>query len=567
MNRDIASLQSKEFDLLVVGGGIYGACAVWDAAQRGLSVALVEKGDFSQATSANSYKIVHGGIRYLQQGDLRLVCRSSAERSALLRIAPHLVEPLPVVIPTYGHGMKGKEVLRAGFAAYDLLTIGKNRGITDPDRRIPWGRFFSRAEVLELYPELTQERLTGGALMHDGQMYNPPRLAVAFIRSAAAAGACIANYCGVERFVREGDRVVGVEATDFATGENVRIRASVVLNTTGPWADALLKSGLEEPPEQKPPSFSRDVALVLDRPYPHRYGLACSAETKDAKALVDRGGRHLFFLPWRESSLIGVWHKVFKGSPDDITVSSEEIEEFLREANDAYPGLRASVDEVSTVITGLILFGDEDQDETAHNFAKRSWLVDHAKQHGLDGLITQIGVRATTARKSAADVVDLALRKLGRQPVACRTDTTPIWGGAIPAVGALTQEVLEAHPDLDARALRSVVRNYGSEFQRVLAYGESEPELLSPLGDSSVLRAEVIHAVSEEMALTLQDIVLRRTDLGTAVGPTDEALSECAALLARELGWDSERTEAEIEATRRFFEHRGARRQFPVTSG
>ena len=154
MKRDLAALGDRHFDLVVIGGGIFGACAAWDAAQRGLSVALIERHDFGGATSAYSFKMIHGGIRYIQHGDAWRVRQSSHERRAFLRIAPHLVHPLPIVIPTYGRGMKGKTVLRLGMGLYDSLTADRNRGIPDPSRKIPWGRGFDRDEVLRLFPGL-----------------------------------------------------------------------------------------------------------------------------------------------------------------------------------------------------------------------------------------------------------------------------------------------------------------------------------------------------------------------------------------------------------------------------
>jgi glycerol-3-phosphate dehydrogenase len=248
--RKPASLADQTFDLIVIGGGVFGACAARDAARRGLDVALIERGDFSGATSARSFKMVHGGIRYLQHLDLARVRQSSADRQTLLRDAPHLVRPLPVVVPTYGHGMQGKAALRAAMALYDLLTADRNAGIADPSRRIPRGRCLSRAEVLDRFPGLPAEGLTGAGVFSDGQMYNPPRLVLAFVRSAASAGAVAANYVEATRIlVREG-RVEGVEARDVLDGVPFTIRGRAVLNAAGPYAEDLLArsgQGLESP--------------------------------------------------------------------------------------------------------------------------------------------------------------------------------------------------------------------------------------------------------------------------------------------------------------------------------
>ena len=319
MNRDLREMARKEYDLVVIGGGIFGVCAAWDAAHRGLSVALVEKKDFSNATSANHLKMVHGGIRYLQHGDVYRIRESSRERSALLKIAPHLVRPLPVIIPTYGHGIKGKGILGAGMFLYDLLTMDRNRGITDPDRQIPQGRFLSRREVLDIFPGLEKDGLTGGAVFCDGQMHNPPRLALSFLRAATEAGADAANYLEVRSFLRKGSRVTGVGVRDALTGETFDIRGKVVLNAAGPWAASLIEAGLGLQ-LSPPPVFSRDVCFVVRRSLSERYALACQTRTRDADAVVSRGGRHLFVAPWRGYTLVGVWHMVHRRGPDAFAV-------------------------------------------------------------------------------------------------------------------------------------------------------------------------------------------------------------------------------------------------------
>ena len=201
---------------------MFGAAAALDAAQRGLRTALIERADFAGATSAHSFKMVHGGIRYLQHADVPRLRHSARARSAFLRSAPHLVQPLPIVVPTYGAGMKSKPVLRVGMAAYDLLTADRNRGIADPSRQIPRGRFMSREEVGRRYPGLAPQGLTGAGIFCDGQMYNPPRLVLAYVQSAAAAGAVCANYVEATGLVERAGRVQGVAARDVVSGGAVR---------------------------------------------------------------------------------------------------------------------------------------------------------------------------------------------------------------------------------------------------------------------------------------------------------------------------------------------------------
>lgn len=553
MNRDLREMARKQYDLVVIGGGIFGVCAAWDAAQRGLSVALVEKEDFSHATSANHLKMVHGGIRYLQHGDILRIRESSRERSALLRIAPHLVAPLPVVVPTYGHGRKGMGILAAGMAVYDVLTLDRNRGILDPQRRIPRGHLLSRREVLNLFPGVDSNGFTGGAVFCDGQVHNPPRLALSFLRSAVDAGADAANYLSAVRFLGNHRRVTGVKARDALTGETFDIRGKTTLNAAGPWSAPILEEGLGLRLSPAP-VFSRDVCFVVRKSICSTHALACQIRSRDADAVISRGGRHLFVAPWRGHTLVGVWHGVHRGAPDDFAVTEEELQGFLDETNGAYPGLFISLDDVTIVNAGLILFADNERESEGISFGKRSVLWDHQKMSGPAGLVTLIGVRATTARGMAKKAVDLVFRMLGKNPPASRTDTTPIHGGRIGFFETFLRSAIRCRPTgVDEATIHSLVRNHGSEYEEVLNCMGKNPAWAGRVENSTVLKAEVVYAVRKEMANTLGDVVFRRTDLGTAEHPGVDALRTCAELMAPELGWNAERVRREMAEVRGAF--------------
>lgn len=547
MRRNLSALANTEYDLVIVGGGIFGLCAAWDAALRGLSVAIIEKGDFAHATSANHFKMAHGGIRYLQHADIYRVRESCRERSALLRIAPHLVQPLPIVIPTYGHGIKGREFLSAGLFLYDILTGDRNRGI-QADRRIPRGRFISRQEVLELFPGIEEKGLTGGAVFCDGQIYNPPRLATSFLRSAVNRGADAANYVQATDLLKKGNRVFGVNAQDVLTGNTFHIRGKVVLNTAGPWAHHFLSSsiGLHLDPKL---TFSRDLAFVVKRRPTTQYGIALSTETKDVDSVLDRGGRHLFVIPWRGFTLIGVWHVVCARAPEKLAVTREELQGFIDEVNEAYSGLALALDDISIINTGLTLFGEENkQGRNNMSFGKRSRLIDHNREHQLEGLVTLIGVRATTARGMAEKATDIIANKLGQSTPRSETEVTPIYGGHISSFEDFLRDAIRNSPSaLNTRKVRALVHNYGSQYQQVLKYVKENPTWIESVGESTVLKTEVIHAVREEMAQKLADVVFRRTDLATGRYPGDNAVETCARLMSSEMGWDKERLNTELE--------------------
>ncbi|GIX49605.1 MAG: glycerol-3-phosphate dehydrogenase [Candidatus Tectimicrobiota bacterium] len=551
LQRDLHTLAAHPFDVVVVGGGIFGACAAWDAALRGLSVALVERGDFCQATSANHFKIVHGGIRYLQHLDLPRLRESSRERNVLLRIAPHLVHPLPIAIPTYGHGLQGKAALLAGLTLYNGLAWGRNRGLRDPLRRVPWGHVLSRQECLRRFPQLEARGLTGAVVVYDGQMYNPPRLVLAFLRAAAARGAQLGNYLEATGLLCEGRRVCGVQVRDVLSGDTFALRARVVLNATGPWAPALLQQWLGLP-LQPPPTFSRDACFVVGRRLlAGDCALAVPGRTRDPDAVLSRKQRHLFLVPWRDYTLVGVWHVVHRGAPDAFTVSDAELEDFIAEVRQGCPGLSLTLDDVALWQAGLVLFGDNPPGATDLRYGKRSRLIDHRHTHGLAGLLTLIGVRATVARHMAQKAIALVGEQLGRRLGPAPTATTPLYGGDIADVAAFQAQAWSRFPaSVPPAARQALLRNYGTAYEGVLRYCQEDPTWAEPLPGATVLRAEVIHAVREEMACKLSDVVFRRTDLGTGAWPQEAALQACAALMARELGWSPQRQQQELDEVR-----------------
>jgi glycerol-3-phosphate dehydrogenase len=546
VKRDLGLLDGRSFDLVVVGAGIFGACAAWDASMRGLRVALIDRGDFASATSANSFKMIHGGIRYLQHGDLPRIRQSSNERRAFLRIAPHLVRPLPIAIPTYGHAMKGKEILRLGIAAYDLLTLDRSRGIVQPECRVPFATSWGRGETLSRFPGLAPNGLTGAVVFADGQMKNPPRLVLSIVRAAVEHGAVAANYVEADGFLREGDRIAGVRALDRMSGRALEIRSSVVLNAAGPYAERLLERGLGVPLPSRG-TYSRDACFVVPRLLVD-HAVAVLGATSDPDAILSRGERHLFLVPWRRSTLVGVWHVVHTGDPFDFTVTERDLQGFLREINGAYPGLDLTLADVALWNAGLVPFGENAAGATNLKYGHRSRFIDHARTHGLGGLFTLIGVRYTTGRVEAAGAVDAVMKRLGKPGSACRTAVAPVWGGDFTDGRALVDSVRRSlsilgMPEADAESL---VDQHGTKYGRVLQLAEGNPELRRPIGARATLAAEIVHGIREEMALTLGDLVFRRTDLGTGEHPGTAVLEACVRQAASELAWTERRVEREL---------------------
>jgi glycerol-3-phosphate dehydrogenase len=553
MSRNFDALDSRVFDVLVIGGGVFGACAAWDATLRGLSVALIERADFCSGVSANSYKFVHGGIRYLQHADLSRLRQSCAERSALLRVAPHLVAPVPVVIPTFARPRQGKALLGAGMLLYDALTLDRNLGIADHGRRIPLTRFLGREAVLELFPSLPRRDLTGAAIFCDGQMYNPTRLVLAFVKSAMEQGAIAVNYAEAEKLVLSDTAVDAVRVRDNVSGEVIEVRARAVLNAAGPWVPWML-ADLDRDRRALAGTYSRDACFVVKRKFPHSYALALQGRTRDPDALLSRPARHLFMTPWRQYTLCGVWHRVWAEHPDDVRVTELEIESFISEVNDAMPGLDLSPPDVTMWNAGLVPFGDNEEGASNLRYGKRSHVIDHRAAHGLTNLVSLIGVRYTMARADACRAVDLVCAKLGEKLPRARTHVVPVHGAGFESFDALVAAVTRRIGDAaGAEAATALAHNYGSAYRSVVELA-GEPDIgAGCLTGTNVFRAEIAHAVREEMALRLTDIVFRRTELATGGHPGPKALHEAATLAARELGWDERRRREEVASVERRF--------------
>jgi len=398
-----------------------------------------------------------------------------------------------------------------------------------------------------MFPGLGDPTLTGGVLFYDGQMYSPARLALAFLKSALQIGAHAGNYMEATGFLHDGRRVSGVNVVDRMTGAKFDVRARVVLNTAGAWSVRLLDQALGIRLAASP-SFSRDACFVVHRPFEGRRALAATGKTKDPDAILSRGNRHLFLVPWRDHTLVGVWHVVHRGDPDTAVVSGTEIQAFIDEINEAYPGLKLRLEDVSLCQAGLVLFGENSDSAMNLSYGKRSLVVDHSVEHSVEGLLTVIGVRYTTARSVAARAIDQISAKLERPVPPSTTGCTPVYGGRIERLADLVERALhERRPNLSDATVQALIRNHGSAYTDVFRYLDQNPGWGESLGSSSTIKAEVIHAVRGEMAQKLSDVVFRRTDLGSGNRPDPLSLQACADLMGSELGWDEPRTQKELE--------------------
>ncbi|MBY0494628.1 MAG: glycerol-3-phosphate dehydrogenase/oxidase [Cyanobacteria bacterium] len=541
MQRDLRRLADTKFDVVVVGAGFYGVTAAWDAAQRGLSVAIIDKDDFGAATSFNNLKTLHGGLRSLQAFNVPQMRLFIRERRALARILPHLVRPLPFVVPTTRNPRRSAMVMRLAMAISDAVARDRNLGLPDPGTHLPDSTIVSRDEALRLNPVVAPDGVTGGAVWYDYQMLSTDRVTLSFLLSAVDAGASAANYVQVNRFLQQNNRVIGVKVEDRITNETFSIRGSVVVNAAGPWAASLLSDLPAAAQGAPPPRLSRAMNIITRKVVNDH---ACGGLAN---------GRYLFMIPWRDVSMLGTSHDAHEGGPDELKVSRWDLEAFLKDARQAFPHANLTTADVRLIHRGLLPMVSGDG--THVNLVKESQVVDHSK-HGLPGLVSMFGVRYTTARHTAQEAVDAVFRVLGHgTPPPCRTAETPLQGGSIHRMDTFLKAVTQRDVDgILPGTLKRIATTYGTGYDQVLQMARDIPALARPLGrDCEVIGAEILYAARKEMALKLSDALVRRTEAGAAGHPGADAVERAAAIMARAHGWDEWRTRNEISEVESFF--------------
>lgn len=514
----LARLGEETFDLLVVGGGATGAGVALDAATRGLNVALVERDDFAAGTSSRSTKLIHGGVRYLEKAvkefdrsQFALVRDALKERAVLIRIAPHLARPLPLVTPLY-HWFQVPYFL-TGLKLYDWLAGKEN---------LSPSRFVDAQEALRRFPMLNAEGLRGGVVYYDGQ-FDDARMNVALALTAAEDGAAVVNHAEVVGLRKDDGRLSGAQVRDRLSGDEVEVRARVVVNATGPFSDAVRH--LDDPSAAPMLTASSGIHIVLDARFsPPETGLLIP-ETED--------GRVLFLLPWLGHTLVGTTDSPAPIEPHP-KASEDDVDYVLRHVG-KYFSVPVEREDVKATWSGLRpLVSDPDASDTA------GLSRDHVVNVSDSGLLTIAGGKWTTYRKMALDAVDQAIRLGDLTAGPSSTETRSLVGAAGFAATGAGQ--LQESYGLDSDVASHLNRAYGDRADAVarLAADEGLAARLAP--EHPYLEAEVIHAARAEMAHTTVDVLARRTRLGFLDRDAAiEAVPRVVELLAAEFAWDEAR--------------------------
>jgi glycerol-3-phosphate dehydrogenase len=484
----LARLSAREFDLLVIGAGIVGAGIACEASRAGLAVALVDRGDFGGATSSASSKLIHGGLRYLRLGDVRLVREAHQERRALMRVvAPHLVRRLPFLLPLYHDGPYRALTVQAGLWLYGTLA-GE-----------PRGRLVPPARAQQSVPDLRLERLKGCGLYTDAWTHDS-RLCLANVRAAAERGATVLNYTEAIAIRIAGGRAAGAEVTDRLNGETVAVRARSVVNATGPWIDRIRR--LEDPHARPCVRLSKGahVLVALDRPW------------SAALTIPHDHVRVSFAVPWEGMLLLGTTDTLYEGDPDALEATEDDIRQVLGEAAVALSPELVRREAVRSTFAGLRVLPDS-RAATART-RRETMLLD-----GPAGMLTIAGGKLTTYRRIALDALhalrsDLGLHRLDPEPA-------PLPGAA--DLRAAAERIAASHPQLEPQARLHLAHLYGFLAEEVLAGTEEDPSLLQPLHpDAPDIAAQVVYARTREWACTAEDVFRRRTTLALrGLAPAD----------------------------------------------
>ena len=536
MQRDVDRLTSRTFDVVVVGGGIYGLTIAYDAAQRGLSVALIDRDDFGSGASFNHLRTIHGGLRYLQTFDIARARESVAERRTLARIAPHAVRPLPYALPLYRSVFRGKLAMRAGFLLDRIVAARRNNGVPG-FLRLPGGRVVSRGEAIQRFPGLRRQGLTGAAVWHDYVTPESDRLTFAWAIAAVEHGAALVNHVEAVAPIVDAGRTTGVHARDVLSGRSFEIGARTVVNATGGAADHLLT----------PLGLSSGIVLLKAMNVVTRRDAG-----EEALGGQSRAGRNLFLVPWRERALFGTWESGSVVRADDLAVHEEDVAAFVRDLNEAFPSLDLTLDDITLVHRGVVPAVRHPDGRVS--LEGHEQIRDHGAA-GVEGLITVAGTKYTTARAVAERVTDQLIAKLQHPKAACRTAATSLPGGSIRDVSLTIAEARRDHDaGLPADTIPHLVAAYGARFRDVLEIADGRDDLRTPVCKAlPVIGAELVWAARHEMAVTLADAVIRRTPLGALGEPDRATLERAAALVGGELGWPDDRRSAEIAAVQDFY--------------
>jgi len=516
--------EPRSCDVAVIGAGINGAGIARDAALRGLSVVLFDKGDVCNGTSWASSRLIHGGLRYLEYGEIPLVYESLHERRHLRRIASHLVKPLRICIPIYRGAKRGPLLIKLGLLGYDLLSWRKP---------LPHHKMLGEDEIRTREPGLLQESLRAAACYYDAQVTFAERLVLENVLAARAAGAEIMTYCEVTDIGVRGGKVASLTCEDRVTGRQTQFAPKTVVNAAGPWVDSVLDRTGERMPE-----------LIGGTKGSHIVVSAFEGAPRDAFYVeAESDGRPFFILPWNGMFLIGTTDIRYEGDLSNVRASREEVDYLLAETNRVFPAARLAADDVHYAYAGVRPLPQRTHGPESA-ITRRHIIKSHRRL--ARGLFSIVGGKLTTYRNLAEQTVDKIGKALGRRLPECRTRDTLLPGG-----GGLDEarEALGALPGLSDAGMERLLQVYGARASGIAALSREQGGLAGFIDEAATLpEAEVAYVIGNELPRTLIDLVFRRMMIGLDADQGRPHYEKIAELAAAEFGWDDARRASELGA-------------------
>ena len=517
----ISQLGTEQFDILVIGGGVNGAGAALDAASRGLKVALIEAQDIAAGTSSRSSKLIHGGLRYLEQYDFKLVREALHERELMVStLCPHLVKPVGFLFPLT-EKLKERTYVGAGLALYDAL-----RGF---QRSLPWHKHLSQKQINEIAPSLRRDLVTGAIKYFDAQV-DDARHTMAVARTAARHGAIIATKVSAESLIREGKRVVGVNALDLASGKKIAIKATATVMCAGVWSDQLHEQ-FELTPGYNV-TMSKGAHIVVPG----------SAIKSDAGIIIKTPVSVLFLIPWGDKWIVGTTDTPYEGDRAEPFATQEDVQYILDQANRVLkPKLRAK--DIIGVYAGLRPLVANKKSATTTKLSR-----EHTVDRPAPGFVSIAGGKYTTYRVMAEDVIDRAVIELRRMSKDSVTEKVPLVGADGYFALEQQKERIALETGLTVETVTHLLNRHGSLISEILMIIKEQPKLAKRLdSDLPYIKAEIIYAVSHEGAQSVDDVISRRTRLSfEAINHAVHLAEEVATLIAPVLGWSAKERKASI---------------------
>jgi glycerol-3-phosphate dehydrogenase len=521
MKRDFGDISGQTFDLIIIGGGIIGACTARDAAMRGLKVLVLEKDDFAAGTTSRSTRLIHGGFRYLQHFEFGLVREDMREREILLKNAPHLVHPLPFLIPLTKPA--DRIIMSAGTLLYDILSY---------DKSVPGRKHFSRATTQKMEPNMQLENLRGADLYYDCQIWYAERLCLENIIAAAENKAVVLNHAKVTGILKEGNIVTGVKVQDMLTGKTAEVKSRLVLNAAGHWMDSVCAM-----------MYGQTKTMVRRTKGVH---LLVPRQSNNALVLYAKSdGRLWFVIPFGKYSYIGTTDTDYKNDIEAVYAEKEDVDYLMKEAQRVFPNLQMK--DIFYTTAGLRSLPDSG-DEKPSNVSREHKTIDHEKLDGIKGMISVLGGKITGGRGIAEEITNLICKKLDVN-TPCKTARTLLPGAPGVTQAEIKRSAHERGLDLETVAYQASL--YGVKYSRILDIAQKDSrgkQALCPHAKDIV--AQIWYAVNEESAFTVSDFMLRRSGIGLMECQGIDAVESVGQEMARLLNWSPEEKQKQITSYR-----------------